>query len=107
MPTVRSRFTAERGSLESALAVIQAGEDENGLALPGLYATLRDVLGYETGEYSLKTDGPVIRVAAPGITAGAPLAIIEASAVDAVEDLLVKDAGNLLVPYVVDEWRRR
>ena len=39
----------------------------------------------------------------PDIIARAPLAIVEAKAVETVEDLLVKDAENLLTDYVVDD----
>src|SRR5215472_705499 len=92
--TVRSRFTAARGRLESTLAAVLAGEDES-WRLPDLYSDLRQILGFETGEYSLKTDGPVIHVAAPDITAAVPLVIVAATATETVEDLLVKDADNL------------
>jgi Eco57I restriction-modification methylase len=102
VPTIRSRFISARGRLEASLADLLAGEGE-GNGLPELYADLREILGYHSGEYSLKTDGPVVRVSAPEITAGAPLAIVEAKTVETVEDLIAKGAGNLLTPYVVDE----
>jgi hypothetical protein len=100
--TIRSRFTAARGPLEASLAALLAGEGDSE-GLPELYADLREILGYHGGEYLLKTDGPVVHVSAPDITAGAPLAIVEAKAVQTVEDLLVKDAENLLTDYVVDD----
>jgi hypothetical protein len=100
--TIRSRFTSARGLLEASLAALLAGEGD-GDGLPELYAELREILGYHSGEYSLKTDGPVVQVSAPEITVGAPLALIEAKAVEAVEELLAKDADNLLTPFVVDE----
>jgi hypothetical protein len=100
--TIRSRFIAARGRLQASLATQLAGErDSEGL--PELYADLREILGYHRGEYLLKTDGPVVRVSVPDITAGAPLAIVEAKTVETVEDLLVKDAANLLTDYVVDD----
>ena len=77
VPTIRSRFTSARGRLEASLAALLAGEGD-GDSLPELYADLREILGYHTGEYSLKTDGPVVHVSAPDIAAAAPLAIIEA-----------------------------
>src|ERR1700733_7179735 len=61
--TVRSRFTAARRELGSSIADLLAGQP--GTAddtLPELYARLRTVLGYDSGEYVLKQDGPVIRV---------------------------------------------
>jgi hypothetical protein len=102
VPTTRSRFTSARGRLEASLAALLAGEGD-GDGLPELYAELREMLGFHSGEYSLKTDGPVVYVSAPEIAAAAPLAIVEARAVETVEDLLAKEAGNLLTPYVVDE----
>jgi hypothetical protein len=102
VPTTRSRFTSARGRLEAALAALLAGEGD-GDGLPELYAELREMLGFHSGEYSLKTDGPVVCVSAPEIVAAAPLAIVEARAVETVEDLLAKEADNLLTPYVVDE----
>ena len=100
--TVRSRFTSARGRLEASLADLLAGEGDSE-GLPELYADLREILGYHRGEYLLKTDGPVVHVSVPDITAGAPLAIVEAKTVQTVEDLLVKDAENLLTDYVVDD----
>ncbi len=102
LPTVRSRFTAARARLESTLAVVLAGES-NGDGLPELYAELRQILGYDPREYLLKSEGPVTHVSAPEISVGAPLAIIDARAVETVEDLLVREADNLLSPYVADE----
>ena len=102
VPTIRSRFISARGRLEASLAALLAGEGD-GDGLPELYAKLREILGFHSGEYSLKTDGPVVYASAPEITAAAPLAIVEARAVETVEDLLTKEAGNLLTPYVVDE----
>lgn len=100
--TVRSRFTSARGQLEASLAALLAGEGGSE-GLPELYADLRGILGYQSGEYLLKADGPVVHVSVPDIAGSALLAIVEAKAAGAVEDLLAKDAGNLLTPYVVDE----
>src|ERR1019366_6574083 len=72
--TIRSRFVAARGRLEASLATLLAGEKDSE-GLPELYADLREILGYHTGEYLLKTDGPVVHVSVPDISAGAPLAI--------------------------------
>ena len=102
VPTARSRFTAARARLEAALATVQAGEAD-AAALPELYADLRDILGYRSGEYLLKADGPVVFVSAPDIDASAPLAIVEAQAADTHEDLLARDEANLLASYVLDE----
>jgi hypothetical protein len=99
--TVRSRFIAARGRLEASLADLMAGEGDDNLA--ELYAGLRRILGYASGEYGLTAAGPVVNVSAPGIAAGAPLVLVEAKAAESVEDLIAKDADSLAVPYQVDE----
>jgi Eco57I restriction-modification methylase len=102
--TVRSRFLAVRQSMSSALASLLAeAPDDANVKLSDLYARLRTVLGYHTGEYTLKQDGPVIRVTTPDLTEAAPLVIAEARAAATVEDLIVKDGETLLTPYEADE----
>ena len=61
------------------------------------------MLGYDSGEYTLKQTGPVIRVSTPDISEAAPLVIVEARAAETVEDLLAKDGRTLLTPYEADE----
>ena len=81
--TVRSRFLAARGSLGADLASLLAdAPDVADAKLPDLYARLRTVLGYNTGEYTLKQVGPVIRVTTPDLNEAAPLVIVEARAAD-------------------------
>ena len=76
-----------------------AGEDAgNSTAVSALYERLRQILGFTPPEYGLHRTGPVIEVQAPGITERAPLAIVEARPVSAVDDLLSKDADTLLTP---------
>jgi hypothetical protein len=114
--TVRARFTSARRELGTSIADLIAGQPSVGEqsasddTLPELYAKLRTVLGYETGEYTLKQDGPVIRVATPDLSEAAPLVIVEARAAETIEDLITKEsrtaaseARTLLTPYVVDE----
>jgi hypothetical protein len=102
--TVRSRFLAARGSLSADLASLLAGaSDVVDAKLPDLYERLRRVLGYNTGEYTLKQAGPVIRVTTPDLNEAAPLVIAEARAADTVEDLIAKDGRTLLTPYEADE----
>ena len=102
--TVRSRFVSVRLRLETSIADLLAGQPGSGDdSLLELYAELRQVLGYETGEYVLKRTGPVLGVATPEISEGAPLVIVEARAVETIEDLIAKDGGTLLTPYEVDE----
>jgi hypothetical protein len=108
--TVRSRFTAARRELGTTIADLLAGQP--GTAddtLPGLYARLREILGYTSGEYTLKQDGPGFWVTTPDLSEAAPLVIIEARAAETIEDLITKEsrtareANTLLTPYVVDE----
>jgi hypothetical protein len=102
--TVRSRFLAARGSLSADLASLLAdAPDVADARLPELYARLRTVLGYHTGEYTLKQLGPVIRVTTPDLNEAAPLVIVEARAAGTVEDLIAKDGSTLLTPYEADE----
>lgn len=104
--TVRSRFTAARRGIEDALADLMSGEDaaqDGQQAAAELYASLRRVLGYTPPEFALTASGPVLAVGAPGITQAAPLVIVEARPVEALDDLLAKDADTLLTGYVVDE----
>lgn len=102
--TVRSRFLAVRGSLSADLASLLAdAPDAADARLPQLYTHLRTVLGYHTGEYTLKQVGPVIRVTTPDLNEAAPLVIVEAHAAATVEDLIAKDSMTLLTPYEADE----
>jgi len=104
--TVRSRFTAARAGLESALADLMSGEgaaQDGRQAAEELYATLRRVLGYRAPEFALSASGPTLAVRAPGITEAAPLVIVEARPVETLDDLLAKDADTLLTGYVVDD----
>ena len=56
------------------------------------------VLGYRTGEFVLKTEGPLTWVSTPGLTADAPLVICRRLPADRVDDALAKDADTLLEP---------
>jgi hypothetical protein len=102
--TARSRFVAARGQLGTSIADLLAGQPGAGDdSLPELYYRLREVLGYESGEYILKRVGPVIGVTTPGLNETAPLVIVEARATETVEDLIAKDGGTLLSAYEADE----
>ena len=102
--TVRSRFLAARGSLSADLASLLANaSDVADAKLPDLYERLRRILGYNTGEYTLKQAGPVIRVTTPDLNETPPLVIVEARATATVEDLIAKDDRTLLAPYEADE----
>lgn len=107
----RERFTAARGDLERRLGALSeaAGEAaepaDRQEAADAVYDDVLTVLGYRTGEFSLEVDGPVTRVSSAGIEGKAPLAILRARPVDALEDAVAKgdpqDArGTLAVPFV-------
>lgn len=107
----RERFTAARGDLERRLGALSeaAGEAaepaDRQAAADAVYDDVLTVLGYRTGQFSLAVDGPVTRVSSAGIEGKAPLAILRARPVDALEDAVSKgdpqDArGTLAVPFV-------
>ncbi|MCR8674695.1 class I SAM-dependent DNA methyltransferase [Micrococcus sp. HG099] len=107
----RERFTAARGDLERRFGALSeaAGEAaepaDRQAAADAVYDDVLTVLGYRTGEFSLAVDGPVTRVSSAGIEGKAPLAILRARPVDALEDAVAKgdpqDArGTLAVPFV-------
>lgn len=107
----RERFTAARGDLERRFGALSeaAGEAvepaDRQAAADAVYDDVLTVLGYRTGEFSLAVDGPVTRVSSAGIEGKAPLAILRARPVDALEDAVSKgdpqDArGTLAVPFV-------
>jgi hypothetical protein len=102
--TVRSRFTAARRELGATIADLLAGQPgATDDTLPELYARLSEILGYHSGEYTLKQDGPLIQVTTPDLAEAAPLVIIEARAAQTIEDLIAKDGSTLLSPYQADE----
>ncbi|MGV8965353.1 MAG: class I SAM-dependent DNA methyltransferase [Cellulomonas sp.] len=106
--TARTRFTESRRWLLDQLSALGASADDSdipdtGGVLPDVYARLRTVLGYDSvGLHTVRT-GPVLRVSAPGMATGSPLAIIEAVATSTAYVLLQKDALTLLTPFPLDE----
>ena len=100
MPTPRSRFRSERSHLEELLAALPADDADSltGAALEAaeqLDALMREILGFSSAEYRLTERGPVTLVRPVGDEGPAPLALLRARPVTAVEDLLVKDAPTL------------
>ncbi|MCY7413073.1 MAG: class I SAM-dependent DNA methyltransferase, partial [Salinibacterium sp.] len=100
--SVRARFTTARAQLETRMAGLEAGSTDP-TVVTDLYAPLREILGYGGGGLHLTCEGGLQRVSLPGIAEGSPLALIDARPVDALEDLLQKDAPTLLTPHDVDE----
>ncbi|NCT90972.1 class I SAM-dependent DNA methyltransferase [Cellulomonas sp. APG4] len=99
-PTARSRFTEARARLEVDLASLDEHEDPatKRAATEDVHRRVVEVLGLAGHGRRLDQDGPVLRVSAPGITEGAPLAVVHATAVGSVEDLLAKDGRTLADP---------
>ncbi len=101
--TPRSRFTASRGQLERALADLLGDGSPDRSAVEELYDMILGVLGYTTGEFRLNRTGSVVEVTAPGIAEIAPLILVQATPVEALEDLLAKEASTLLDPHEIDD----
>jgi len=104
-PTPRSRFTRARQELVADLAVLgEAVADPEGRradvrkTTERVHGRLLEIL--ELGGHGLhhEQSGPVVRVSAPGITAQAPLVLVLAAPVAAVEDVLAKDGDTLSEP---------
>lgn len=112
-PTPRSRFTDARHGLEVDLAGLAELTDPTATvaldpetvvkATSEVYATLLDVLELHGHGLRVDTDGPLLRVSAPGITERAPLAVVLALPAATVEDVLAKDADTLLAPLALGE----
>src|SRR4051812_29378352 len=107
--TPLTRFAEARRWLVDRLSTLGEPSDDTGLIpdaaefLPEVYQRVRTVLGYDGVGLHITRSGPVLRISAPGMTEGSPLAIVEAAAVGSVEALLAKDAPTLREPFVVDE----
>lgn len=99
-PTVRSRFIGARVALETALADLI--EDSSDDAMRAVHDQVRSVLGFVGMGYVVERSGPLCSVSVPGLADVASLVLIDAIAVDAIEDLLAKDAKTLLAPFEVD-----
>lgn len=110
--TTRSRFVAARGELERRLVSLTEGIDEDDVetsprpltaeqrkAVGELDDLLLDVLGYRTGEYALRDEGPITWIAPPSIPENPPLAIVRARPQATVDDLVAKKAPTLLTPW--------
>ncbi|MEC5169932.1 class I SAM-dependent DNA methyltransferase [Glaciihabitans sp. GrIS 2.15] len=99
--STRARFNAIRAQLESRLAILEPGSNDLGIR-EDLYDAVLETLGYQGGGYRMEREGPLLRVTQPGLSEVSPLVIIEGRPADTIEDLLVKDAHTLLVPFETD-----
>jgi methylase of polypeptide subunit release factors len=100
-PTTRSRFTAERSKLATAMAALYADEDPDPEAAAELHADLRRILGYEPGPFETTVNGPVRLLRSPGLEP--TLAIVEAKPAATLDELFARHADTLAEPYVVDD----
>ncbi|MEU7778803.1 class I SAM-dependent DNA methyltransferase [Micromonospora parva] len=107
--TPRSRFVEARQGLEADLATLAelldpaAGADRrDGLtpedAAVAVHERLLDVLELTGHGLVLDRQGPLLRVSSPGVTDRAPLVVVSARPVAAVEELLARDAVTLREP---------
>ena len=99
---VHRRRAAASGRRSPTCSPSQPGTADD--SLPELYADLREVLGYRSGEYILKRTGPVIGVSDSGPRRSPRRwSSSRRRAAETVEDLLAKDGKTLLSPYEADE----
>ncbi len=104
----RSRVVGMLGQLAKALVGLDEADASSGAGMNAkelqhetVTTPLLDALGYGTGVHHSETEGPVTWLSTVG--AQEPVAaIIEARNVAALEDLLVKDAETLHVPFERD-----
>ncbi|MDQ2587310.1 class I SAM-dependent DNA methyltransferase [Saccharothrix yanglingensis] len=112
--TPRSRFVETRQNLESDLAALaelldpaaevdardgRTADD----AAAAVHERLLDVLELTGHGLVLDRQGPLLRVSPPGVTGHAPLVVVSARPVAAVEDLLARDAVTLREPVQLTE----
>ncbi len=97
--TPKSRFTAIRGELSGAFAVLGEGLTPGELRRR-IYAPITGALGYDAASLQREISGPLTLIAPNGQIEGSAVALIEARAVEAVDALLARDDSTLLEPYV-------
>ncbi|MBI9114981.1 class I SAM-dependent DNA methyltransferase [Sanguibacter suaedae] len=104
--SARAVFTGARGEIETLLGGLLTPEGGVAVsvdAVHDVYARLLDVLGYTGPGRVIEEECGVRKVSTPGVGDGAPLIIVEARPVAAIEELLEKDALTLLEPFAVDD----
>lgn len=106
----KSRFAKVRNELSSELARVSeqignprattskkaAADDEIKLA----YGHIREILGYQTGEFVVNTVGPISWINTPGVENDAPLIIVHSKPAETVEDII---SGDLLTGWHAGE----
>ncbi len=103
--TARSRFSEARQRIEVELGSIAEVADTIAAqeVADGVHERILAVLGIDAHGLRAERQGRVMRVSAPGIGTGAPLAIVLATSVDTIEDLLAKEAATLPEPVTLGE----
>ena len=106
--TPRSRFAKLRTTLSVQLAALTSDDDQEPIVTPtdeitALYDSIRTMLGFDPHEFHVTTQDGVRNYNTPGVSADAPLAIVDAVPVATHENLFDKGAVTLLDPYIVDD----
>lgn len=113
-PTPRSRFVEARQALEAELSTVaelldptggtdlRDGRDPDQVAA-GIHERLLEVLELTGHGLALDRQGALLRVSSPGIADRAPLVVVSARPVTAVEDLLKRDEPTLPEPVQLTE----
>jgi len=98
--TPRSRFTAARNELSAALSSTNPSDPQ--AIRDALLIPLRRVLGFTSGAgRELDAAGPLTLVRQAGIEGAPAVAVLDATPVESLEDLLVKDDNTLLEPFTL------
>ncbi len=100
-PTTKSRFTADRSRLATAMAALYADEEPNPTAAANLHADLRRILGFHPGPYETTINGPVRLLRSPGLEP--TLALVEAKPAATLDELFARHADTLAEPYAIDD----
>ena len=101
VPTTRTRFTERASKLATMLAALYSedlDEAARAEAAEQAHEELLRVLGYSTGEFRIRRDGPVRWFSTAGIEQSA-LAVVTARPVETPDQLMVKDARTLPTPW--------
>ncbi|MSS46577.1 class I SAM-dependent DNA methyltransferase [Cutibacterium sp. WCA-380-WT-3A] len=99
--TTRSRFTGQASKLATMLAALYSDDLDEAAkaeATEQAHEVLLRVLGYLTGEFRIRRDGPVRWFSTAGVEQSA-LAVVTAKPVETPDQLMVKDARTLWTPW--------
>lgn len=121
-PTTRSRFTEARSALATRIAALYPWGSDSGAGGTGvsgtetggpdatrraeaaeLYADVRRILGYTSGEYRIESSGPAHHVTTPGVEDSRGLVIIDARPAASDDELFVKNVDSLLETWEFED----